>query len=91
MLLCALAVVSGRRSTELLNGRSTFLAVPNKPTLALFEGQLKTKSDTPCPYFTPLCCNFDTFIRGLDALRTIQRRDGGIAHLTNTEVSDKYR
>ena len=91
MLLCALAVVSGRRSTELLNGRSTFIAVPHKPTLALFEGQLKTKSDTPRPYVIPLCCNFDTFSRGLHALRVIQHRDGGVAHLTSTEVSDRYR
>ena len=92
VLLCALAVVSGRRSTELLNGRSTFQAVPEKPTLALFEGQLKTKSDTPPrPYVIPLCCNFDTFSRGLHALRAIQHRDGGVAHLTSTEVSDRYR
>ena len=28
VLLCALAVASGRRGTELLNGRSTFQAVP---------------------------------------------------------------
>jgi hypothetical protein len=91
VLLCALAVVSGRRSTELLNGRSTFQAIPEKPTLALFEGQLKTKSDTPRPYVIPLCCNFDTFSRGLHALRAIQHHDGGVAHLTNTEVSDRYR
>ena len=56
VLLCALAVVSGRRSTELLNGRSIFHVFPHHPTLALFEGQLKTKSATPYPYVISLCC-----------------------------------
>lgn len=82
VLLCTLTVVSGRRSTELLNGRSTFLAVPEKPTLALLQGQLQTKSDTPRHYVIPLCCHFDTFSRGLDALRTIHISTVTVALLT---------
>ena len=54
-LLCALAAVSGRRKCELLNGRSTFDPVPEKPTMTRFTGQLKTKSATPRPYVIPLC------------------------------------
>jgi hypothetical protein len=91
VLLCALAAVSGRRSCELLNGKSTFEPVANKPTLALFTGQLKTKSETPHPFVIPLCCTFTSFTRGLEALRAIQARDGGVAQFTNAEVTDKYR
>ena len=90
-LVCALATLSGRRKCELLNGRSTFDAVPEKPTLALFTGQLKTKSTTPRPYVIPLCCTYATFIHGFSTLRAIQERNGGVTHLTNAEVDAKYR
>ena len=90
-LVCALAALSGRRKCELLNGRSTFDQVPEKPTLALFTGQLKTKSTTPRPYVIPLCCTYATFIHGFSTLRAIQERNGGVTHLTNAEVDTKYR
>ena len=62
-----------------------------QPTLALFEGQLKTKSDASRSYVIPLCYTFDTFQNGLDALRSFQHRDGGVAYLINAGVSDNYR
>ena len=90
-LLCALSVVSGRRSCEILNGQSNFEHIPNKPTLARFWGQTKTKSAMPRPYVIPLCCTFSTFKRGFETLRAIQARDGGVTDLTNAQVTDKYR
>ena len=77
--------------TKNLNGRSKF-----EPTyhnlMAMFEGQLKTKDDgRQSSYGIPLLCPFDTFMRGFDALRAKQAKDGGVAHLTNAEISTKYR
>ena len=60
--------------------------------MALFTGQLKTKDDGRNEsYVIPLLCPLATFKRGLDSLRAKQNEDGGVLHLTNQQVSTKYR
>ena len=90
ILLCCLAALSGRRPTELLNGRSQFDPVEGRPTFAIFTGQLKTKEEAPRSYVIPLACQYATFRRGFDSLRKKQQDQGGVDGLTNEQVSNKY-
>ena len=57
--------VSGRRFREIFNTKSSFTEVAGHPTLALFDGQLKTSH--PRPYIIPLLVDFQTFIKAYRA------------------------
>ena len=65
-----LLLLPGRRSSEILNGASTF-APTARATTCLFGGQLKTREVRP-PYEIPLLCRFDVFLHNLRALREAQ-------------------
>ena len=82
-LCCSLALVSGRRSTELLNQRSRFIV--NGRRTVLFEGQLK--KDDPKPYTIPILVDPNLFMSAMQVLRAKQ---GDISNLSNEQVQDKY-
>ena len=65
----ALLLVTGRRTAEVMNGRSRFLPGSN-PMSAVFHGQLKTEH--PVAYEIPLLTRFVFLRKGLDALRARQ-------------------
>lgn len=81
VLALALLVTSGRRMTEILNGRSKFVRVKGAPRAALFSGQLKAHA---APYAIPLLVPFSTFQTGLVALRDIMPK--GMRGVSNLEV-----
>lgn len=67
-LVLPLLLVSGRRSSELCNGKSKFFPSALGPTYCVFDGQLKKKSDgAVLPYTIPLLVDYSLFKRGLDA------------------------
>lgn len=82
-LCCSLALVSGRRSTELLNQRSVFTV--NGSHTVLFEGQLK--KDESKPYTIPILMDPTLFVSAMQVLRAKQ---GDISNLSNEQVQDKY-
>eukprot|EP00966_Prymnesium_polylepis_P242407 5605874-Prymnesium_polylepis.2 len=84
-LCCSLAIVSGRRSTELLNQRSSFSQ--NGKWTCWFEGQLKKPPGAPNAYSIPLLVKPATFINAMAILR---QKQGQIGDLTNEEVSALY-
>ena len=84
----ALLAVSGRRSAEILNGRSTFARVPGCKHAARFAGQLKTRGDA-APYRIPLLVPYAAFAAGLRWLRAEQKRD--VATLSAAAVSRRYQ
>ena len=69
-LALPLLLLSGRRTTELLNGKSTFLPTP-RLTAALFIGQIKKRGES-APYEIPLLCDYNTFAFALGVLRAKQ-------------------
>ena len=75
---------SGRRSSEILNGASTF-APTARATTCLFGGQLKTRQ-ARLPYEIPLLCEFGAFSNNLRALREAQ---GGRV-LSASECNQRY-
>lgn len=84
--LCgALALVSGRRETELLNQRSTFTI--NGERTVKFEGQLKKLHGEDHAYTIPLLIDPKSFVRAIQVLRAKQ---GDISHLSNEQVQKKY-
>ena len=85
VLAVCLLIASGRRTAEILNGRSRFEAVDGAPRAARFEGQAKKRGDA-CVYTIPLLVPYRTFIRALDALRTLQ----GGAVFSNRDASREY-
>ena len=70
-LVLPLLLLSGRRTTELLNGRSTFAPTP-RPTTSMFSGALKKRGGGTV-FEIPLLCDHATFAHGLAALREAQR------------------
>ena len=92
-LMGCLLLCSGRRKSELLNGRSKFAPVPGKPFYALFEGQCK--KTRMVRYKIPLLVPFHTFAIGYLALRTklighIEDADGMDLVTLNEAVSQKH-
>ena len=70
-LTLPLLLLSGRRTTELLNGKSCFLPLPLCQTTTLFMGQIKRRgSDTS--YVIPLLCDYNTFANAMSVLRSKQ-------------------
>ena len=75
-LVIALLFVSGRRSTELLNQRSTFRAIPERPFHCIFVGQLKKHTAEECKdaFMIPLLCRCDVFLAALTAFRATPKQ-----------------
>lgn len=90
-LILPLLLVSGRRLTEITNGRSTFTPIGDVRTTrhATFAGQLKKKGAGATPYVIPLLVPFALFDRGLRALREKQRAEFG--QLTNLAAKGRYQ
>lgn len=86
VLAIALLIVSGRRTSEILNGRSTFEPIPGDERSTRFTGQLKKRGEGHS-YTIPLLVPYVTFARGMEELR---RRQGGKVEMTNREVSKEY-
>ena len=87
LAICLLAV-TGRRTTELLNGISTFRAVSGNPHVCVFRGQLKSKAKGA--YRIPLLVPFDVVKQGLSRLKRLQVGDG-VGGMNNAQVSSKYQ
>ena len=84
-LLLPLLLVSGRRLSEIANGRSTFTQLPHEHT-CMFDGQLKKKG-TAKPYVIPILVPFRLFANGLRVLREKQRGET----LTNAQAKNRYQ
>jgi len=95
--LIPLLIASGRRLSEIANGRSKFAPGPT-PYSCLFQGQLKRKDDGKSTYIIPLLVPYITFARAFAAFRTKQlgesndrrRAKAAVATLTNQQVKDRY-
>jgi hypothetical protein len=94
-LAIPLLLVSGRRTAEILNGRSKFEAMASSPFHALFTGQLKKggeADDETAPYGIPLLVPFPMFDRALTLLRERQTLDGVVpSELSQAMVHCKYQ
>ena len=86
-IVLPLLLVSGRRSAEILNGKSTFEPAPN-PYYCYFTGQLKTKGRAKGRYMIPLLCPFATFCIGLNALR---QKEGDVSNLGGQQINSRYQ
>lgn len=90
--ILALLLVSGRRETELLNGKSTFERVPGHPYYARFGGVLKKRRNPlqadETSFRIPLLCRYTVFSAALARLRSRQKPD--IQQMTNKQVSRRY-
>ena len=69
-LALPLLLLSGRRTSEILNGKSTFEAT-EKTTTCLFKGQIKKRGEETT-YEIPLLCDFATFTHAFNVLRIKQ-------------------
>ena len=81
-----LLLLSGRRTSEIMNGLSTFTHVPGDVRMCTFRGQLK-KRGTAEVYTIPLLCDWDTFARGISILREKQ----GCEKLGSIECKRRYQ
>jgi hypothetical protein len=84
-LVCALGLVSGRRKTELLNGRSTFAVAGERSVV--FSGQLKKGDQEDAPYCIPLLVKATIFVKALSVLR---EKQGDVTSMTNEQISSRY-
>jgi hypothetical protein len=76
-----LLLLSGRRSTEIMNGKSEFMPSA-RSTTAFFKGQLKRRgADTV--YEIPLLCDYTIFAYGISVLRAKQRGEQLEANVCN--------
>jgi hypothetical protein len=87
-VILALLFVSGRRECELLNGKSAFEKVHNRPYHVYFTGELKKKTCSHTRNTIPLLCSSDLFLKAFAWMRNTQSSD--IASLTNKEISNRY-
>ena len=85
----ALLLACGRRSTELLNGRSSFVPIAGNRHCLLFSGQLKKPFGpaTSAAYAIPLLVPAGAFLASLARLRAHQN---DLGNLSNDEVSVRY-
>ena len=67
-----LLLLSGRRTTEICNGHSTF-APTERRTVCMFTGQVKKRGAVGA-YAVPLLCDYATF---RDALGVLRAKQGG--------------
>lgn len=88
-VVLALMLASGRRETEILNGRSRFEPVRGFVHGCLFQGQLKsTKRMNELFFKIPLLVPLADFKRGLTTIRDWQ---GDVQTLTTKQVSERYQ
>ena len=97
--------MTGRRFSEIMNGRSTFTPVEDQPFHARFTGQLKRKRDDESEmedsengddgyesetYIIPLLVSYETFQKGWNALRQKQEmQDKKIGGETVQKLTNK--
>lgn len=87
-LILGLCALSGRRQTEITNGRSTFAPVDKEPRCLWFDGQLKKNGS--CRYKIPILgVTGDEFLKALERLRLRQRHPPGWDLLPLTELNRK--
>ena len=91
--ILALLFVSGRRETEILNGKSTFERVATSLYHTQFTGVLKKKTNrlednVPVILVIPLLCTFEMFDHAL--LRLRKRQANNLTTLTNKQISKRY-
>ena len=99
-LAISLMFFSGRRSTEILNLRSTFEKIENMPFHCTFTGQLKKHDPEGSNdrYTIPLICDVDTFMKAVARLRSMRSQKAIAAHrqregehtYTNKQIAKKY-
>lgn len=92
-LCLALLLATGRRTAEVLNGRSEFSAVEDGEggedgESALFSGQLKTRGERAA-YRIPVLAPLPHVRAALARLRALQPAD--VRAMSNAEVSSKYQ
>ena len=80
-----LLILSGRRSTEIMNGKSSFAPSSLSTTTSLFTGQIK-KRGKDTTYEIPLLCDYDVFAYGISILRAKQRGE----QLETTACNNRY-
>lgn len=85
----ALLVVTGRRTSEIMNGKSKFELVRDRKYVAIFHGQLKTKRQVA--YAIPLLASIQRVREGLQALRLKQGQRSKRSPKSNRGVSSKYQ
>ena len=96
-LVFPLALVSGRRQSELLNGQSTFAPSALGSMYTIFQGQLKKHGKSES-YTIPLLVEYSTFAKGWTALRAKQAELStcgsysmvNVTALSNAQVSKRY-
>lgn len=86
-LILALLFVSGRRTIEIVNGRSRFLPVANKKYAAVFHGQAKTRN--PRPIRIPLLVPYNIFRSAFENLGRRQSYD--IMNMTHRSITQRYQ
>ena len=84
-LAIPLLLLSGRRTTELMNGRSSFLPL-GRATTCFFSGQIKKRGQDGGGYEIPLLCDYSIFVNALAVLRSKQ---GGEV-LDSVECNNRY-
>ena len=90
-LICALLLVCGRRTYELMNAKSTFARHPKNKHCCTFHGQAK-KGDGPTSAFTiPLLVEFSTFKKAYAHLQRMQGDLDAIRAMTPEKVSQRYQ
>lgn len=87
-LTLALLLLTGRRQTELLNGRTVFRSGALGANGARFTGQLKRRTSAE-PYDIPLLCPRRNVVRALRRLRALQPDD--VATWPHRRVSARYQ
>ena len=87
-LVLPLALVTGRRMSELLGGHARFVRTDD-PHFVMFSGQVK-KRGKAAPYKIPILCDVDTLHHAYGVLRQKQAEKGVTTLLTPNEVKRKY-
>ena len=87
-IVLPLALVTGRRMSELLGGHARFDRTDD-PHFVLFSGQLKKRAKA-APYKIPILCDVDTLHHAYGMLRKKQAEKGVTTQLTPNEVKRKY-
>jgi integrase len=86
-LALALMLLTGRRTCEVLNGRSSLAPLPCHTHAASFRGLAKRRGDPDVPLRVPLLAPAEQVVRGLSALRAKQ----GGRELDNAATSRRYQ
>ena len=87
-IILPLLLVSGRRTVEVTNGRSSFTACEDHPMGAYFVGAAKKRGSGGEVFKIPLLINTQTFNRAMLVLREKQGASKGT--LTNVNATNRY-